>query len=171
MRVKRVPFDIWFVLVPSFDPPINSFSDSSSYAEKKKEWQSTRSPPQGKQTLTLFDPLSGDWNRDVIHPCPPSSYTLSLVTLLLIKKNVRARQGSRKAVSPLCPVRGHPDRAGYSSSLLALVDLHFAALLSQDGPLPTNCYSPSPGERKGRLLVTQRDKGGTGWLDTRTIFF
>lgn len=107
----------------------------------------------------------------MIHPCPPSSYTLSLVTLLLIKKNVRARQGSRKAVSPLCPVRGHPDRAGYSSSLLALVDLHFAALLSQDGPLPTNCYSPSPGERKGRLLVTQRDKGGTGWLDTRTIFF
>ena len=51
------------------------------------------------------------------------------------------------------------------------MDLHFAALLSQDGPLPTNCYSPAPGERKGRLLVTQRDEGGAGWLDTSTIFF
>lgn len=103
----------------------------------------------------------------MIYPCPPSSYTLSLITLLVINQNVRAWPSCCKAVSLLCLVGGHPDRAGHSSSPLPVLVLHLTTLPSQGSPLPANCYSPAPGKSKGQLLVTRRDEGGAELLPTR----
>lgn len=149
-----------------FDVQMFSFSTCLHFQLSWKGMEELRSPPLGRAALTLFDPVSGDRNKDVIYLCPSSSYALSLAHTPLV---INQSSGHGQAVVKLSPPALPCERTSWQGWTLIIPSsssapsFHFPAL-SRRLPSPPNVTVLRLRESKGQLLVTQRDEGWRGWI-------
>lgn len=104
----------------------------------------------------------------MIYPCLQSSYTLTLITQLVINQMfIVAWLSCYKTVSLLCLGRGYSDQGQILIILPSTLRLSFHCLRSFNA-VCSNCYSCVPAEGKGQLLSPSEMRVG---LDCQALYY